>query len=1623
MKGEKIYAKYGSIAVAMLTVLTVFSVMAMASAQAPSQVYTTNVQTLTKTVTINMNDVRYVSGPTGHYIVVKGLRLTGLPGSPMIPVKNMQFVLPRNAKVLSVNANTGMSVNYGFAKISPARAPVLKDGYKMPAKFASPAINKKVYETSNFYPQKDMLYSVDKTMNATVVDVHLFPVKYNPVSGRVVVSPNMKVTVTYQQISANANTAAVDVSNVIITSPILKAQAQQLADFHNSTGMTSWVVTTNWIAQHYQPAGNPPLNGYANKTTDPYGILNNASLPLIKSMIVGYNYTLAKKIIAFLQNESTGNNVTYVTIFGNARMVPPSYYYTDQEMYIYAYYGYSDFYDAWIPTDAMYASPNYNSTHFDYTPTFMVGRIPVNNMTASAVVNKIIHYSSSKTGGIQNVTLSGGQVFETPYFLGETGVIEPMNYGWLDGTNITEYFHTLRNFTYNNFVKMMNSSDMIVEITHGSGFSFWHHNDEVSAWDFPMKGSYGSLPVYISGSCLNGAWDEEMYPSYEMSSGINGGTSIAEQMLYSPKGIIAYFGADREALGSTYAYFNNGTLVAPNDFGDLITEDGTVAGYYIGTQYYGYATLGLMSYYAKYLYANWVPYLNQRDPMQDGLNDNPWGRSYFEYSLLGDPALQVAGSGPNNPSYKQPQAIIHNANYDANDMPIIIRGTPTTVNIKTTSPKVKAELLYLEQDYGAGYGGAIQPTYYDFILGNTTLSPVSSSNGVNNFTYTFTPNREGIYILSIYGEDGKNTRFYMDCGMPTPPAIHLALKEKKFIHMDYNSNAGISTEAKLPTPDVQVVTLIDNGQVAYGKDTNVTAVVYNSGNATATNVTVQFYLENYTLVFQSENLHHPLVQLGSVNISSLAPGHFAYVTIPWKSVNLWALNHTWDPFNSSARWQYLVANAVVSGNSNSSNANWALFRVHLKLDVWAQKVFLEKDPVYNVSNNVTFELTNVGTMDMSNTTVYIMDDYSIFANITNVKIAPGQTVFYTVPWTPKHPGNDDLAIQAVTPGDNNSENDVGMYYTNGYYSVSNFVVMTYDVAPVNASVKLTNNGSEIGVQIYNYGPLTSNTTKMKVYEFGGIASTDVESPHPYPNNYDHTWEIDAPFGAPGMALHFAYLDVEPGYDYVYIYNQSMSLVASYTGFYNNMWSNYIPGSKLYVRLVSDEYVNYTGFKIDAIATASVYIGNVTFAPLSSGNFASKTLNYTKYTIGGEVAIKMVSTTPGEYATLTTGGAYNNMNIVPYFVPDTTTPEFISHYPTGVVNSREPLITFSYYDKVYSGFKYINVTIDGINVPSYRIQASGINYGNITAEVPFMLADGEHMVTVTLVDGSGNTNTTSWTFTVDAIAPNLTISSPINVPLTYSSSFWINGTTDPGANVTINGVSVAVDSTGSFTYQTTLAEGQNVFTVTAQDAYGNTKTVIVTALYLPQLPQLWAQIDSLNAEINNLTTELNTLQQQLNALQGQVNSLQTQLNNLSAQLNSLQTQLNNLKSALSENVTALNNAIKENRTAMINMIENNVTALNKKISDINGQITNVKSTINDVQAKNKEQDNGISTSDIIGIVGVILALIAIGIAAVSIKKGGKSRPAAPAEYTGKAGEEPDKDISTDEETEEEGLEDI
>jgi hypothetical protein len=103
---------------------------------------------------------------------------------------------------------------------------------------------------------------------------------------------------------------------------------------------------------------------------------------------------------------------------------------------------------------------------------------------------------------------------------------------------------------------------------------------------------------------------------------------------------------------------------------------------------------------------------------------------------------------------------------------------------------------------------------------------------------------------------------------------------------------------------------------------------------------------------------------------------------------------------------------------------------------------------------------------------------------------------------------------------------------------------------------------------------------------GDITAYKLESPHPYPNDYNYTWRINQ-MGFAQIAVHFINLSVEEGYDWVIIKDSLNRTIARYTGSFEDLWTPSVEGDTLYVTLVSDSSINDYGFYIDAVLNGSV----------------------------------------------------------------------------------------------------------------------------------------------------------------------------------------------------------------------------------------------------------------------------------------------------------------------------------------------------------------------------------------------------------------------------------------------------
>ena len=105
---------------------------------------------------------------------------------------------------------------------------------------------------------------------------------------------------------------------------------------------------------------------------------------------------------------------------------------------------------------------------------------------------------------------------------------------------------------------------------------------------------------------------------------------------------------------------------------------------------------------------------------------------------------------------------------------------------------------------------------------------------------------------------------------------------------------------------------------------------------------------------------------------------------------------------------------------------------------------------------------------------------------------------------------------------------------------------------------------------------------------GGGGNCLAESPHPYPNNYNHTWTLTNPDpNAASTRIHFSRLETESGWDYIYIRDGNNNQIYRYSGHYSSGgWTGAVPGRTVKVQLTTDGSVTRWGFCVDRIETVS-----------------------------------------------------------------------------------------------------------------------------------------------------------------------------------------------------------------------------------------------------------------------------------------------------------------------------------------------------------------------------------------------------------------------------------------------------
>ena len=192
--------------------------------------------------------------------------------------------------------------------------------------------------------------------------------------------------------------------------------------------------------------------------------------------------------------------------------------------------------------------------------------------------------------------------------------------------------------------------------------------------------------------------------------------------------------------------------------------------------------------------------------------------------------------------------------------------------------------------------------------------------------------------------------------------------------------------------------------------------------------------------------------------------------------------------------------------------------------------------------------------------------------------------------------------------------------------------------------------------------------------------------------------------------------------------------------------------------------------------------------------------------------------------------------------DTIPPQIVLIAPEdgAVLNQRSVVVT----GKVDAGS---TVKINGV-----AAQVDGL--GNFSLGIE--LADSPQTVNITAIDEAGNSSQKTITFSLDTTPPPLSISKPVMFQQISKLPILVEGVTEKGATVTVNGGAAIVNEEGKFSFSIDSAPESTLFNIEiiAKDRAGNTAKKTVTVRYSKSVTMM-LQVGNAFALVNGQTYTL------------------------------------------------------------------------------------------------------------------------------------------------------------------------
>jgi hypothetical protein len=345
-------------------------------------------ESLTRVLTYREKDLTFDTRDGYDRIGLAGARWTGEPGHPQLPAVPVRIGLPGRARVQEVRAVTGGDFVVGDDyRIWPAQVPVRLG--ETP-RFVPPG--EEVYGSGELYPAVGARYVGSGTIDgATVCDVMLYPLRWSPVSGRLILHRRIEVEVFYSRTGTapgDRPSALGDLVGSLVENPGLECVRRRVSDVRrlalSGDDVDYLIITGDALVSAFEP-----LADWKRKKGLPAAVVTTGN--------VASGYTgsdLQEKIRNCIIDHHDNYGTTWVLLGGDVDVVPDrkAYVPLSDKPYIPCDLYYSDLDGNWNEDGDLYWG-EHPADGVDMYADVYVGRAPVSSLSeAEDFVAKVLTY-------------------------------------------------------------------------------------------------------------------------------------------------------------------------------------------------------------------------------------------------------------------------------------------------------------------------------------------------------------------------------------------------------------------------------------------------------------------------------------------------------------------------------------------------------------------------------------------------------------------------------------------------------------------------------------------------------------------------------------------------------------------------------------------------------------------------------------------------------------------------------------------------------------------------------------------------------------------------------------------------------------------------------------------------------------------------------------------------------------------------------------------------------------------------------------------------------------------------------------------------------------------------------